>query len=237
MADAPRWTPTPTPAPAPAPAPTLTPASVPTFLIKICGVTSAEDAAFAVSAGAGAIGVNLWPASKRFVGAASAARRVLAAVPRGVLRVGVFVDAAPEEVERAMRDLDLDRVQLHGSETAGAFAALPRAALIRAVRVRDDASFADEDAWRAGLYLYDAFVAGFGGGGVTAPWELIARRAARPFLLAGGLTPENVAGAISLTRADGVDVASGVEHGPGRKDPAKVVAFIQAARAAAAARP
>jgi phosphoribosylanthranilate isomerase len=114
------------------------------------------------------------------------------------------------------------------------------------VRVRDQASFAaadgdgDDDAadaWRAGLYLYDAFVDGFGGGGVTAPWALIARHAARPFLLAGGLTPDNVAGAIAHTHPDGVDVASGVESAPGRKDPSNVAAFIAAARAAFAAAP
>jgi phosphoribosylanthranilate isomerase len=202
------------------------------FLIKICGVTSAEDAAMAAAAGAGAIGVNFWPGSKRFVGGEGAARRVLQAIPPGVLRVGVFVNAAPAEVERARVELGLDRVQLHGDETPAAFGAIPREALIRAVRVRDEASFADDPAWRAGLFLYDAFVAGFGGGGVAAPWPLIARRAARPFLLAGGLTPDNVAAAIGHGRPDGVDVASGVESAPGVKDAAKVAAFVVAARAA-----
>jgi phosphoribosylanthranilate isomerase len=194
------------------------------FLIKICGVTSAEDAAMAAAAGAGAIGVNFWPGSKRFVGGEGAAHRVLQAIPPGVLRVGVF--------ERARVELGLDRVQLHGDETPAAFGAIPREALIRAVRVRDEASFADDPAWRAGLFLYDAFVAGFGGGGVAAPWPLIARRAARPFLLAGGLTPDNVAAAIGHGRPDGVDVASGVESAPGVKDAAKVAAFVVAARAA-----
>jgi phosphoribosylanthranilate isomerase len=202
------------------------------FLIKICGVTSAEDAAMAASAGAGAIGVNFWPGSKRYIGDEAAARSVLAAIPRGVLRVGVFVNAAPAEVERARIDLGLDRVQLHGDETPAAFAAIPREALIRAVRVREESSFADDPAWRAGLFLYDAFVEGFGGGGVAAPWPLIARRAARPFLLAGGLTPENVAAAIAYARPDGVDVASGVERTPGVKDSKKVAAFIAAARTA-----
>jgi phosphoribosylanthranilate isomerase len=204
------------------------------FLIKICGVTSPDDAAMAAAAGAGAIGVNLWPGSKRFVGDAAAARRVLQAIPPGVVRVGVFVNAEAAEVERARGDLGLDRVQLHGTESPASFAGLARDGLIRAVRVRDEGSFDDDRAWRAGLYLYDAFVDGFGGGGVAAPWALIARRAARPFLLAGGLTPDNVAQAIALTRPDGVDVASGVERAPGQKDPARVAAFVQAASAAAA---
>ena len=187
------------------------------------------------AAGAGAIGVNFWPGSKRFVGSEAVARRVLAAIPDGVLRVGVFVNAAPADVERVRAELGLDRVQLHGDETPAAFAAIPREALIRAVRVRDESSFADDPAWRAGLFLYDAFVDGFGGGGVAAPWPLIASRAARPFLVAGGLTPENVAAAIAHARPDGVDVASGVEKAPGVKDAAKVAAFIHAARGASTA--
>lgn len=190
----------------------------------------------AAGAGAGAIGVNLWSGSKRFVGDAAAARRVIQAIPPGVLRVGVFVNADAAEVERARDTLGLDRVQLHGTESPGSYGGLARDRLIRAVRVRDEGSFDDDAAWRAGLFLYDAFVDGFGGGGVTAPWALIGRRAARPFLLAGGLTPENVAQAIALTRPDGVDVASGVERAPGQKDAARVAAFVQAARAAAARR-
>ena len=203
------------------------------FLIKICGVTTPDDAAMAVAAGAGAIGVNFWPGSKRFVGSEAAARSVLAAIPPRVLRVGVFVNAPAAEIERARTTLGLDRVQLHGDESPAAFAAIPRASLIRAVRVRDEASFADDESWRAGLFLYDAFVEGFGGGGVAAPWPLIARRATRPFLLAGGLTPDTVAAAIARARPDGVDVASGVERSPGLKDPSKVAAFIEAAKAAA----
>jgi phosphoribosylanthranilate isomerase len=204
------------------------------FLIKICGVTNPDDVEMAAEAGADAIGVNFWPGSKRFVGGRYAAERVLSAIPGGILRVGVFVNSDAAVVERARIELGLDRVQLHGTETPAAFADLPRASLLRAVRVRDEASFAEDAAWRAGLFLYDAFVDGFGGGGVAAPWPLVARRAARPFLLAGGLTPDNVAEAIAIARPDGVDVASGVERAPGVKDRAKVVAFVAAARAAAA---
>jgi len=201
------------------------------LLVKICGVTTPEDAALAVGAGADAIGVNLWPGSKRHV-TPEAARDVLAGVPSGVLKVGVFVDAAFEEVERRVDELGLDRVQLHGDESAAHFGRLD-ARLIRVVRVRDESSFEQEAGWSPALWLYDAFVDGFGGGGVPAPWPLIAARARRPFLLAGGLTPDNVAAAIAATRPDGVDVASGVESSPRRKDPAKVAAFIAAARGAA----
>ena len=198
------------------------------LFVKICGVTTAEDAAMAVAAGADAIGVNFWPGSKRHVTLADA-RDVLAAVPAGVLKVGVFVDAPVEEVERHLDELELDRAQLHSNETPALFDRLDRR-LIRVVRVRDESSFDGEAGWSPALWLYDAYVEGYGGAGVPAPWPLIAARARRPFLLAGGLTPDNVAAAVAQTRPDGVDVASGVESSARKKDPAKVAAFIAAAR-------
>jgi phosphoribosylanthranilate isomerase len=205
------------------------------ILIKICGVTTPEDAAFAAAAGADAIGINFWPGSRRYV-PPSAARAIVEAIPAGVLKVGVFVDAPALEVRQRVDELGLDRAQLHGDEPALAFGAFDPTRLIRVVRVRDESSFAAEADWRPALWLYDAHVEGFGGAGVTAPWSLIAAQAQRPFLLAGGLTPENVADAIVAVRPDGVDVASGVELRPGQKDPAKVEAFIFAARAATGAR-
>jgi len=201
------------------------------FLIKICGVTTAEDAAMAVAAGVDAIGVNLWAGSKRYVTPPSA-RAVLEAVPADVLKVGVFVDAPADEVAQRIEELGLDRAQLHGDEAATDFAAFDPARIVRVIRVRDAASFETAAGWSPALWLYDAFVEGFGGAGVPAPWPLIARHARRPFLLAGGLTPDNVAAAIRATHPDGVDVASGVESRTGVKDPAKVAAFIAAARAA-----
>ena len=201
------------------------------LLVKICGVTTAKDAAMVAELGADAIGVNFWPGSKRYVDPAEAGP-ILAAVPAGVLKVGVFVDEPEEELAFRIDVLGLDRVQLHGDERPGDYRHLDPARLIRAVRVRDVTSFAAASGWKPSLWLYDAFVEGFGGGGVPAPWPLIAQHARRPFLLAGGLTPENVAEAVRATRPDGVDVASGVERAPGVKDPAKVAAFIAAARAA-----
>jgi phosphoribosylanthranilate isomerase len=202
------------------------------FIVKICGITTPDDAAMVVAAGADAVGVNLWPRSKRYVDDA-AARAVLAALPAGVLKVGVFVNTPVAEVAQRITSLGLDRAQLHGDERPDDFAELDGARLVRAVRVRDDASFGETAAWKAGLFLFDAFVDGYGGAGVAAPWPLVARHARRPFLLAGGLTPDNVAAAIAATRPDGVDVASGVERAPGRKDRDLVTRFIDAARTAA----
>jgi phosphoribosylanthranilate isomerase len=201
------------------------------LFVKICGVTTPEDAVAVAAAGADAIGVNLWAGSKRHV-TPEAARDVLAAIPAGVLKVGVFVDASASEVERRIDELGLDRAQLHGDELPADFGRFD-ARLIRVVRVRDESSFEREAGWSPALWLYDAFVEGFGGAGVPAPWPLIAARARRPFLLAGGLTPDNVGAAIAETQPDGVDVASGVESSARRKDPAKVAAFITAARRAA----
>lgn len=201
------------------------------LLVKICGVTTAADAMLAADAGADAVGVNFWSGSKRYV-APAAAREVVAAIPSGVLRVGVFVNALAADVARAVGELGLDRVQLHGDETLASYAGFDPELLIRAVRVQDAASFAAAERWQAGLWLYDGFVEGYGGAGTPAPWPLIAAHARRPFLLAGGLTPDNVADAIRATRPNGVDVASGVESHVGVKDARKLAAFIAAARAA-----
>jgi phosphoribosylanthranilate isomerase len=201
------------------------------FLIKICGVTRPEDAAFAAKLGAGAIGINFWPSSKRFVDH-SRAKEILKAIPADVLKVGVFVNAQPEVVNETACELKLDRVQLHGDERAATWTNLPRSRIIRAVRVQDRTSLDGVEEWQGALVIYDAFVEGYGGGGQTAPWHLL-QEAPRPFLLAGGLTPDNVADAIHATRPDGVDVASGVESKPGIKDPDKLRAFIENAREAA----
>src|SRR5262249_40986366 len=124
------------------------------------------------------------------------------------------------------------RAQLHGDERPGDFAGFDPARLVRVVRVRDEASFAGAAGWSAGLWLYDAFTEDFGGAGVQAPWSLIAAHARRPFLLAGGLRPDTAAAAVAAPPPDGVDVASGVESGPRRKDPALMAAFVANARGA-----
>lgn len=205
------------------------------FLIKVCGVTRPEDAELCARAGAGAIGVNFWHGSRRFV-EESRAREVLAAVPAGVLKVGLFVNAHPLVVSETFHDMRLDRVQLHGDEKVGDFSELGPGRVIRALRVHDENSIKEGAAWNVDLFICDAYVERtFGGTGELAPWELIARAAPRPFLLAGGLTPDNVAAGIRATRPNGVDVSSGTEAEPGRKDPDKVRRFIDTALGAARA--
>lgn len=202
------------------------------FVIKICGVTRPEDAAFAARQGAAAIGLNFWRGSKRFV-EDPRAREIIAALPPHVLKVGVFVNAHPLVVTETLAELRLDMVQLHGDEKVGSWSDIPSKRIVRAIRVYDEASMKDALAWDPAFFIYDAHTPSFGGAGVTAPWGLIASGARRPFLLAGGLRPENVAEAIHAVKPDGVDAASGVESAPGIKDHRKIEAFCAAARKAA----
>jgi len=203
------------------------------FLIKICGITRPQDAEIACREGAGAIGLNFWRGSKRFVEDGQA-REILSAVPPGVLKVGVFVNPHPLVVNESLADLGLDLVQFHGDEQAQAWSTLAGNKIIRAIRVFDESSLAAATGWNPRYFLYDSFVVGYGGMGKRPPWQIVAAGARRPFLLAGGLGPLEVAAAIAAVRPDGVDVASGVESKPGIKSEAKMVAFIEKARKAAA---
>jgi phosphoribosylanthranilate isomerase len=203
------------------------------FLIKVCGITRPEDAEIACREGAGAIGINFWRGSKRFVEDGQA-REILAAVKPGVLKVGVFVNPHPLAVSESLTEFGLDLVQFHGDEQAPAWSSLAGDRVIRAIRVFDESSLAAATGWNPRFFLYDAHAEGYGGSGKRPPWQIVAAGARRPFLLAGGLGPLDVAAAIQTVRPDGVDVASGVEAKPGIKSEAKLVAFIENARKAAA---
>ncbi len=206
--------------------------------VKICGVTTIEDARFALASGADALGLNFVPGTPRCLDVESA-REIAGALPPLGTRVGVFVNESPGHVARVARRVGLDAVQLHGEETPGDCRSLIEEGLrvIRALRVKGPETIAQIDAFSGCGILLDAFVKGaFGGTGKTFDWEL-ARRAAqtRSIILSGGLTPENVAEAIRTAQPYGVDTSSGVEGAaPGRKEPARVLDFIQHARAASA---
>jgi phosphoribosylanthranilate isomerase len=202
--------------------------------IKICGITNANDAAHAVASGADALGFILYRKSPRFVEPATV-RELVAGLPPFVLSVGVFVNESAEVVRNLMDRCGLSLAQLHGDETAAYCEQLGRPAL-KALRLKDRGSFLAlaEFQGRANIrgFVIDAFSdQAYGGTGHTADWTLAAEAAkAAPILLAGGLTPANVFQAIQSVRPYGVDVSSGVEASPGRKDPAKVKAFIESAR-------
>lgn len=209
--------------------------------IKICGVTTPDDVNACADAGADAVGLNFHPQSPRFVDPRQA-QPLVRALPPLMASVGVFVAQPLRQACAVAFQLGLRGVQIHGEnrEVGDAFPF----ALIAAFRVRDPQSLADITDYLAqcgpeqkpSAILVDAYVEGQEGGtGQKAPWDLLADfRPGVPLILAGGLTPTNVGEAIRVVRPWGVDVASGVENAPGKKDPEKVRQFIKNARAAAA---
>ncbi len=207
-----------------------------TVQVKICGITNVDDAREALLAGADLLGFVFFPRSSRYVTPAQA--RAIIAAARQVrsdwLAVGVFVDEPLETVHSMVAECGLDRAQLHGVESPAMVAALEAAGVrvIKAFRVREAESLAEVGNYPATALLLDAYVPGSAGGaGVTFDWELAQpARGTAPVLLAGGLTPENVAEAVAQVQPWGVDVSSGVESAPGRKDAAKLRAFVAAAK-------
>lgn len=202
--------------------------------VKICGITTVEDAEVAAAAGADALGFVMYRNSPRFV-EPTIVRSIIAVLPPFVLPIGVFVNEDAERVRTLMDDCGFALAQLHGDESAAYCRNLGRPAL-KAFRLKDRDTFLglaefQERAQVRGLVI-DAFSElAYGGTGRTVDWELAAEAArTAPILLAGGLTPSNVADAIRQVRPYGVDVSGGVEARPGKKDPAKVKAFIDAAR-------
>ncbi|MDA8180516.1 MAG: phosphoribosylanthranilate isomerase [Deltaproteobacteria bacterium] len=211
------------------------------FRIKICGVTRPEDAAHAVACGAEAIGINFFPGSPRFVTQDTALEIVGAVADRAEV-VGVFVNESPEAIAALCGRLGIRRVQLHGDEPPGEASRIPlwRMKAVHADRTPDLPALL---AYPCEAFLFDAGGEGaYGGTGRELAWGDLAGRfpgvagvrgpggARKPWLLAGGLTPENVERAILAARPFGVDVASGVEAFPGRKDPGKVKLFIERAK-------
>jgi len=218
-----------------------------TMWIKICGITTPEDARVVHDCGANAIGLNFFRGSKRFV-EVSSARTIRDAASDETEVIGVFVNAAADDVRRTVEAVGLTGVQFHGDESPATVAAvqqrLPEVKLIRAIRVSPDdprvvsrtlSQLADEGISLDAL-LVDAFVPGeYGGTGHRVDSELLNlpdRETWPPLILAGGLTGENVAAAIRAVVPWGVDTASGVEAMPGRKSPDKVRGFVTAVRAA-----
>jgi phosphoribosylanthranilate isomerase len=201
--------------------------------VKICGVTSAEDARVAFALGAHAIGLNFHPASPRVVSQREA-RAIVESVGPGRCIVGVFVNRPRQEVAATAREVGLSAVQFHGDETPEYCAGWEPLVVIKAVRASGPAAglAARAARYEVAYVLVDAPGAGYGGGGRTFSWEVASGVPRERLIVAGGLTPENVADAVRMLRPAGVDVASGVEERPGRKSHGKIEAFIAAATAA-----
>ncbi|MDH4227737.1 MAG: phosphoribosylanthranilate isomerase [Deltaproteobacteria bacterium] len=201
--------------------------------VKICGITSVEDALMAVEAGADALGFVFWKNSPRYVDPAKAGE-IVKALPPFVITVGVFVDEKQDVVNNVVKEAGLTVAQLHGSETNDYIKGV-HVKSIKAVRVKsteDMILLASFDA--ASAVLLDTYKEGVPGGtGTTFDWEIASgTEDFATVILSGGLTPDNVARAVKMVRPYAVDVSSGVESKPGKKDAKKVQKFIKEAKSA-----
>lgn len=203
--------------------------------IKICGIKTLKDALAAIDAGADYLGFNFYPKSVRFIERETCAEitTVLKREHPKIKLVGVFVNSSVDEVKNILETCSLDLAQLHGDETPEMLASFNGKAF-KAIRLSASISV-DESVYpflksALPVFLIDAAVKGlYGGSGVTADWSAAAELAKKyPLLLAGGLTPENVAEAVGRVKPWGVDVASGVESAAGEKDASKMKAFVRA---------
>jgi phosphoribosylanthranilate isomerase len=201
--------------------------------VKICGTTNLEDALLSIDAGADALGFIFYGPSSRNI-EPDVAWEIIRQLPPFMARVGVFVDSPADEVRRIAEVCGLDTLQFHGDESPD-FCRQFALKTVKAFRVRDEDSLRQMTRYDRESWLLDTYVAGkIGGTGETFNWELAkaAVGMGRPVILAGGLTPDNVARAVRETCPYGVDAVSGVESAPGRKDPKKLRDFVHAAKAA-----
>lgn len=204
-----------------------------TIRIKICGITREGDALDAVRAGADALGFLFYPKSKRRV-SPERARDIIWALPPLISAVGVFANEGTEEIAAVRETCGLDAVQLHGEETPEFCRSLP-GKTIKAFRLRNAETLSAAHAFCTGAWLFDGYSPNQrGGAGLPFNWEWIRQAAPlpRPFIVAGGLTPGNVGNCIKTVRPYAVDVSSGVEEEPGKKNADKMRDFVDAVRKA-----
>jgi phosphoribosylanthranilate isomerase len=210
------------------------------FQIKICGVTTAQDAVAVARAGADAIGLNFYPQSKRYV-TPEQASTIVAEIPAEVVKVGVFVNPTLDELEAAIEAASLEWIQLHGDESAEFVSDLRNLAVIKAFRwggsgkaINDFFAQLDSGGMPRRILIDAPCTNEYGGTGLSADWASIgqwwSQRPKIPLILAGGLSPQNVAVAMREARIHLVDCASGVESSPGRKDPKLVAEFVRAVK-------
>ena len=204
--------------------------------IKICGITNVQDALRAAEFGADMLGLNFYSKSPRYLTPQDAAA-IAAEIPVGVLKVGVFVNSATDEVADIADEVGLDVIQLHGNEDDACIrevSLITDRPVIKAFRMRAEMSIAEILKSDADAVLLDAASNGeFGGTGRTFDWNAVSEvSSSKQTFLAGGLNPKNVAEAIRVVRPYAVDAASGVESSPGKKDRTKLEAFIQNAKTA-----
>ncbi|MGO8987405.1 MAG: phosphoribosylanthranilate isomerase [bacterium] len=200
--------------------------------IKICGITNISDALIAAECGADAVGFIFYPQSQRYVAPAKA-KEIIQKLPCEISKVGVFVNHEIEEVKEIVQFCGLDLIQLHGDEPPEYCAQFPMSSLIKAVSCRTRKEIQELKNYPAGAVLMDGRDPGhFGGTGKISDWRLAIRvKETHPLILAGGLNKENIRKAIETVKPQAVDINSGVEISPGKKDPRKVTEIIRMVRA------
>lgn len=194
--------------------------------VKICGITNLEDATCAAKCGAAAVGFIFYPASRRYI-EPQMAREIIDRLPDHLVKVGVFVNEKTEVVKKIFDDCCLDMIQLHGDESPEYGRHFPAPLLIKAMELTTEADLKKAAGFAVAAILVDNRHAGlYGGTGKTANWEL-ARRISKPLILSGGLNEGNISDALQKVHPAALDINSGVESAPRKKDPAKIARIMQ----------
>src|SRR5664280_2559717 len=199
--------------------------------VKICGITNKEDALRAADCGAAALGFIFYPASPRYIKPADA-RKIVSVLPDELVKVGVFVNEKATEIKRVMKYCGLDMIQLHGDESPAYCREFPASQVIKAVQLKNDDDFNQASGYDVAAILVDSRHAGlYGGTGKKANWELACRiKNKKPLILSGGLNEGNIAEAIKTVTPNALDINSGVEFKPGKKDHAKMARIFDIIR-------
>jgi phosphoribosylanthranilate isomerase len=201
--------------------------------VKICGITNKEDALYAAGCGATALGFIFYPFSPRYIKLENA-RKIISVLPDELVKVGLFVNEKADEIIRVMEYCGLDMIQLHGDESPEYCREFPADRIIKAVELKNDNDLNHAYSYEVAAILVDSRHAGlYGGTGKKANWELACRiKNKKPLILSGGLNEENIAEALRIVAPAALDINSGVESEPGKKDHAKLTRIFDITRAA-----
>jgi phosphoribosylanthranilate isomerase len=201
--------------------------------VKICGITNTEDGLCAAACGAAALGFIFYPPSPRCIKPEDA-KKIISVLPDKVIKVGVFVNEKPEEIKRTIEYCRLDMIQLHGDESPEYCLQFPSSTIIKAVELRNDGDVSRALNYNVSAILVDSRQAGlYGGTGKKANWDLACRvKDKKPLILSGGLNTENIAEALKTVLPAALDINSGVESEPGKKDHKKLAKIFSIIRTA-----
>jgi phosphoribosylanthranilate isomerase len=200
--------------------------------VKICGITNKEDAMCAADCGATALGFIFYPPSPRYVKPENA-RKIIRALPKEIVKVGVFVNEKADEIKKVVKYCGLDMIQFHGDESPEYCRDLPASRIIKAIELKDEDDLNHVLNYDVAALLVDSRHAGlYGGTGRKANWDLACRvKNKKPLILSGGLNEDNIAQAIKDVASHGIDINSSVESEPGKKDHAKLARIFDIIRA------